>query len=242
MYPKNPQAFRNHLLLSLFFCLTSISMEAQRGNYNFGNFERKDIYFGIALGLHQSNFQIHKSAFFTENSAINTIKSNKSPGLNLGIISNYKIEKYFDLRFTPSLVLGGQSISYTLSDPDLEDLDYLFEMTSVTLPFHLRYKSAPYKDKRLFVIAGMKYSFNLSNDNNSRQASTGQLLEISATDYAFEIGAGIQFFLPFFIFSPEIKYSHGFGNIHIYNPNKIESRALEKVVSRALTISLNFEG
>ncbi len=240
MYPKHPQAFRNYLLLSLFFCLTSISVEAQRGNYNFGNFERKDFYFGIALGLNQSNFQIHKSAFFTENRAINSITSNQSPGMNLGIISNYKIQKYFDFRFTPSLVLGGQSISYTLSDPDQEDLNYDFEMTSVALPFHLRYKSAPYKDKRLFVIAGMKYSFNLSNDNNSRQQA--ELLKISATDYAFEIGAGIQFFLPFFIFSPEIKYSHGFGNIHIYDASKIESRALEKVVSRALTISLNFEG
>jgi len=218
----------------------SLSMEAQRGNYNFNNFEMKRYYFGIALGMHQADFQIHKSAYFANNTEINTVESVRTPGLNLGIIGNLKVKKYFDFRFTPSLVLGGQFLSYGSFNPDQGNSDHPFEMTSVALPFHLRYKSAPYKDKRLFVIAGMKYSFDLSNNNNTRQAE--DLIKIAPTDFAFEIGAGVQFFLPFFIFSPEIKYSHGLGNIHIYDPTKGESRVLEKVLSRALTISLNFEG
>ena len=58
----------------------------------------------------------------------------------------------------------------------------------------------------------------------------------------FEIGAGIQFFLPYFIFSPEIKFSHGLNNILIFDDALPESTVIEKVLSRGFTISLHFEG
>ena len=49
-------------------------------------------------------------------------------------------------------------------------------------------------------------------------------------------------FFPFFIFSPELKYSQGLGNILIYNPNLEQTNVVEKVLSRTFTISLHFEG
>jgi hypothetical protein len=52
----------------------------------------------------------------------------------------------------------------------------------------------------------------------------------------------MQFFFPFFIFSPELKISQGIGNTLIYNPALQESTVLEKLLSRTFTISLHFEG
>lgn len=225
------------ILMILFF---SGPLIGQRGNYNFLNFEQKPYYFGISLGVNRSNLQIQPSSKILLNESINTVASLDAPGLNLGIITNLKIEKYFDLRFTPSLVMGGKNITYVSADPELPSFEQTLETVTIDLPFHVRYKSAPYRDKRLFVIAGMKYSFDLANDSNSRDAN--EIVKISPTDFAFEVGAGIQFFLPYFIFSPEIKLSQGIGNIHIYDASLDESTVLEKVLSRALTISLNFEG
>jgi hypothetical protein len=52
----------------------------------------------------------------------------------------------------------------------------------------------------------------------------------------------MQFFFPYFIFSPELKFSHGLGNVLIFDDSLPESTVLDKVLSRALTISLHFEG
>jgi hypothetical protein len=57
-----------------------------------------------------------------------------------------------------------------------------------------------------------------------------------------EYGAGIQFYLPYFIFSPEIKFSHGIGNVLLYNRSLQESTVLEKLLSRGFTLSFHFEG
>ena len=60
---------------------------------------------------------------------------------------------------------------------------------------------------RVFVIGDIKYSFDVVSGVRERQAD--QLVQVAATDFQIEYGAGVQFFFPFFIFSPEFKMSHG---------------------------------
>jgi hypothetical protein len=110
------------------------------------------------------------------------------------------------------------------------------------MPFHLRYKSAPYHDKRLFVIAGVKYSYDVATNSKTIQSQRGEIIRVSPTDFAFEVGAGVQFYFPYFIFSPEIKFSRGLTNQLIYNANLTKSTVLDQVISQGLTISLHFEG
>ncbi|MEL6635659.1 MAG: outer membrane beta-barrel protein [Bacteroidota bacterium] len=229
-------------MIFLTVCLLAVAStsQAQRGNYNFLSFEQKPYYFGITLAYNNSNFKIHHSSQFILNDSINTAQSITGPGFNLGIVSNLKVGQYFDFRFLPTLSFAEKNIEYTSDNPN--NLQYLRKIESVLveLPFHVRYKSAPYNDKRMFVIAGIKYSFDVASDSRARQAN--ELVKISPTDFAVEVGAGIQMFFPYFIFSPEIKLSHGLGNILIFDDNLDQSRVIEKVLSRALTISLHFEG
>lgn len=93
---------------------------------------------------------------------------------------------------------------------------------------------------RAFVVTGVKYSFDVANDSDTRQAD--ELIKISPTDFQVEFGAGVQIFFPFFIFSPEIKFSQGITNSLIYNKNIVQSTLIEKLYSRAFTISFHFEG
>ena len=88
----------------------------------------------------------------------------------------------------------------------------------------------------------MKYSYDVASNSRVRKDQSKTLVQISPHDFAIEVGAGMQFFFPFFIFSPEIKFSQGLGNILIYNNALEQSRVLEKILSRTFTISLHFEG
>lgn len=223
--------------------LGTYSAQAQiggKGNYNFFEFQQKPYYFGITLAINNSSFTPFRSEEFLYSDSIQSVQALRGPGFNLGIVTNLKIGDYFDFRFLPTLSFGERKLVYDQTRRDAVPNQRSVESVFVEMPFHFRYKSAPYKDKRLFVLAGVKYSFDVASDSRARQAES--LVKISPHDFALEYGAGVQFFFPYFIFSPELKFSHGIGNTLIFNPTLEESTVLEKVLSRTFTISLHFEG
>lgn len=218
---------------------TFLSAQAGRGNYNFMDFQQKPYYFGITLGVNTANYSIFQSKDFIGNSNFNSIESVTGSGGNFGIVTNLKIGKYFDVRFLPTLSFTTRNLRYYR--PGEEIFQRKIESVFAEMPFHIRYKSAPYNDTRLFVIGGIKYSFDVASESRAVIKDV-ELVKVSPTDFALEIGGGIQFFFPYFIFSPEIKFSHGLGNTLIYNENLEESQIIDKILSRTFTISLHFEG
>ncbi|MEL6866936.1 MAG: outer membrane beta-barrel protein [Bacteroidota bacterium] len=228
------------IVLGLLIGASASFAQSVKGNYNFLDFQQKPYYFGITLGFNNSDFQIFHSKRFILNDSISTAESVTGPGFNLGIVSNLKIGSYFDFRFLPTLSFAERNIGYTPADDSRPAYNRKVESVFVELPFHIRYKSAPYNDLRVFLIAGIKYAFDVASDSRTRQAD--ELVKISPTDFSFEYGAGVQFFFPYFIFSPEFKFSHGLSNILIFNSDLDQSNVIEKILSRTFTISLHFEG
>lgn len=209
-------------------------------NYNFYDFQKKPYYFGITLGYNNSVFRPFRSRAFIENDSIKTVEAISGPGFNLGIVTNLKIGNYFDIRFLPTFSFAERNLQYDRDSRSNPFKINTVESVFVEIPFQVRYKSAPFHDIRLFVIGGVKYGFDVASDSRTRQAET--IVKISPHDFSFEYGAGIQFFFPYFIFSPEFKISHGIGNTQIFNSKLEESNVLEKLLSRTFTISFHFEG
>ena len=234
---------RKQIIFACIFVFAIGSLHAQKrskGTYNFLSFEQKPYYFGITLGTNSSQFKVFHSEKFILNDSIGLAQSMRGPGFNLGIVTNLKIGQYFDFRFLPTLSFIEKQLNFESPNEGGLKSAQRIEGVLVETPFHIRYKSEVYNDLRMFVVAGVKYSFDVASDSRSRQAA--QIIKIAPTDFAFEFGAGVQFFFPYFIFSPEIKFSHGLGNVLIFDPNLERSNVLEKLVTRALTISLHFEG
>lgn len=230
-----------------FFCsfVTPSVLHAQiggKGNYNYLDFQRRNYYFGITLAYNTSSYQIFRSKNFLPgvNDSIAGLEGVKGPGFNLQIISNLKIGENFDLRFLPGFSFSERTVAFDPTKKGSPDYAKTIESVFVELPFHVRYKSAPYHDKRLFIMGGIKYSYDIQSKSRARMIA--QNLKISPTDFQFEIGAGIQMFFPYFIFSPEIKFSHGLGNVLIYQNGLRESNVIEKLMSQSFTISFHFEG
>ncbi len=242
LYGRKALIFTGGLLLAacLLFPAGAQAQFTGGGNYNFFDFQQKPYYFGITLGVNSSRYTPFRSEDFIFSDSIQIVESLAGPGFNLGIVTNLKIGKYFDFRFLPTLSFAERRLNYQTGTRFTSETQRSVESVFVELPFHFRYKSAPYRDKRLFIIAGVKYSLDVASESRTRQAD--QLVKISPHDFAIEYGAGIQFFFPYFIFSPEFKVSQGIGNTLIFNPNLKESTVLEKVLSRAFTVSLHFEG
>jgi opacity protein-like surface antigen len=233
---------RIFLLFAAFLLLAVAQLPAQiagNNSYNFRDFQAKPYYFGITLAYNGASYKVRQSQDFILNDSISVVESVRGPGFNLGIVTNLKIGDYFDIRFLPTLSFTDRNINYTRTT-DQPAYSRSIESVFVEMPFHVRYKSEPFNDMRLFVISGVKYSFDVASDSRANQAE--DLVKIAPTDFSFEVGAGAQFFFPYFIFSPEIKFSHGLGNILLYDDRLEEADILESILSRTLTISLHFEG
>lgn len=213
-----------------------------RGSDNFRDFQQKPYYFGLTFGFNSSNFQLHLADDFILNDSFAIAEPVPGPGFNVSIVTNLKLGDYFDLRFMPGFSFAERSIAFSNIGEEQSITTKTIESVLVQAPFHVRYKSAPYKDKRVFVVAGIKYTYDVASNSRIRKEQSDNLIKISPHDYAFEVGAGIQFFLPYFIFSPEIKYSQSLGNSLIYNGALEQSRVIGKVLSRTFTISIHLEG
>jgi len=226
----------------LFMILLGVSEgQAQisaRENHNYRSFQRKPYYFGLSLGGNFAKYKIAQSRFFIGNDSISVAEGATKGGFNLNMIANLKMGEYFDFRFLPGFSFSNRVFQFTNTENQLSERTV--ESVFFEMPFHVRFKTEPYKDMRFFVVGGLKYSYDVASNTKSRRANT--LIKIAPNDFQWEVGVGFQKFYPYFIFSPEIKFSRGLSNLLIYNSSLNESRVLENVVSQIFTISFHFEG
>lgn len=224
----------------IFLCPLFLSAQRNSSSYNYLNFKRKSHYFGLTIGYNSTGFKIEHSKRFINNPNYKWNEGVSKPGLTLSMITNFKIGEFFDFRVLPSIALSYRSLSYIDVNTNIERTDRI-ESVFGEFPLLIRFTSAPYRDKRIFILTGVKYSYDFASNSRTDQ-NQFKIVRISPHDFQFEIGAGMQFYLPYFIFSPEIKFSHGLNNILIYDGNLPESTIIEKLISKSFTISFHFEG
>lgn len=223
------------ITLLLFSVVYTIgTSQANRRNYNYDDYRLKNFYFGISLGYNSSKYQVFHAKEFIGNPDIKLAQGAAGPGFNVHGIINYKFGEYFDFRALPGFTFATRYLDFNT------DLRTSVESIFVEMPLHVRFKSAPYRDKRAFVIGGINYSYDVASNSETRRAN--ELIRISPHDFQLEAGFGMQFFFPYFIFSPEIKFSRGITNTLLFNDQIVESRVMEKLVSQVFTISFHFEG
>ena len=238
--------FRSKIISVFFFLMGMLfasNLSAQitaKDNFNYKDFQKKNYYFGISpLGTTIANFRVDRSSQFMLNDSINVVESRPMAGYAVNLIGNIKIGEYFDFRFLPGFAFLFRELTY---ESDTRTYSKSIESVNLEFPMLLRFKSAPYRDKRLFVIGGVKYSYDVSSNSKITAVDAVDLVQISPHDFSLELGAGMQFFFPYFILSPEIKVSQGVGNIHIFKRDLNESAVLDQLLSRVLQISFHFEG
>ncbi len=201
-------------------------------------FSIKPYHFGISLGYNSSDFKITYSDQFINHDSILIAESTTGPGFNLGIIANLRIGKYLDLRFIPGLSFAEKNFDYSYKDESTSS--QTIESIYLTFPFDVKFKSAAYKDMKVYVIGGAQFLYDLGSNAEARNAE--ELVKIKASDLTVDYGLGMEFYFPYFIFSPEVKISNGLFNLHKLDPNLQQSNVMDKVFSRTLLFSIHIEG
>lgn len=220
------------LLLGL---LSSGQLLAQRNN---PYYDDKTIHFGFLVGYNSSTFHLQPNAAqYLLNDTMTYMAPSWGPGFQLGIISDLRLAEHATLRFTPTLMFSQRNIQYSFVNP-LNDIRRSLQIANVDLPLLLKFRSDRIDNFRMYTIGGFKYSIDMASQE--KVVEDVERVKIVRTDIAYEIGFGFDFYLPYFKFSPEIKFAQGLRNVLVPETH-VYSNPIEGLRGRTIMISLNFE-
>lgn len=226
----------NFLLIGLMFNVYSPNAQ------NLPTYDRKQLHFGITMGINRSAFKLYKHISFIDSvtnpmDSINSIESASGMGFNLGIISDLRINSHLNLRFIPALSFAERGVYYEMGTGINKTKK--IESTYLDFPLQLKFKSDRIKDFRLYTFLGSKYSIDMISNAKARNA-VGRL-KTKKHIFFIEYGMGTDFYFEYFKFSIELKFSNGLNDILVYEPEYLYSSVLDRLFPKTFLFSLHFE-
>jgi hypothetical protein len=229
------------LLAFVIGLLPLFSSNAQIGN-RLPFYDDKPLHYGFQIGLHQSWFKLSPSKSFMNNSdSITAIAPMPNMGFSLGFIVDVPIdEEYWNFRINPNVAFYEHRVRYrklsllegfyTWHTENVESVFFEF-------PMLFKHKSVRRGNTRLYLIGGGVLGAKIGGQKQKLDPQ-----RLSTQDYNFEItyGAGLDWYMSFFKFSPEIRLTHGLTDMR-FNNQSIYSRSLNRITTHRITLYLNFE-
>jgi hypothetical protein len=189
-----------HLLCALLF---SGGIHAQFSDDRVKNIPTEDdkkLNWGYFLGLNRYGFAIEYEATAA---SIDQIVVAEQTGFQVGLIGEYRINNFTDLRLEPGLVISSRTLE------NLSDLPKA-KSTYINLPILLKVSAQRFANVKPYVVAGPSVSINL----NSQEKTIPQVdvLPTKTLNYGYELGVGVDLYMPYFKFSPSIRGVFGQSN------------------------------
>ena len=229
------------ILISIEF--SSLSQRAELTK-NYRNFDRRLLHFGFMLGGNSADFSTQYKPNLLEEYNYSSITNQSQPGFQLGIISSMKLgTPMIRMRFIPTLSFQERILFYNGFDLEglTKTIDERVGSTNLDFPLLFKFRTLRYNNFAAYIITGAQYTLDLQTNENSSQSFSDPFLKIRRHDYQGQIGAGVDFFLEYFKFGIELKFSHGLRNSLIQDNTRL-SGPIDQLYNRIWWISLTFEG
>jgi hypothetical protein len=203
---------------------------------NLPDYDNRWFHPGFYVAPNFSSYRIEQSETYVRAQGV-TANSIISPGFSVGFVGDVRLANHFNLRFTPGVSFLTRRIEfkplYTSDSIETQEIG----STQLDFPLLLKFKSDRRRNTRVYVVGGVKPSFNVGN---RRKDPERNLLRADNSDIAIEYGVGLDLFYPLFKFAPELRFSHGLTNLLQPTPD-VYSRSLQRMRAHTVTLFLTFE-
>lgn len=215
-------------------------------NKNLADYDRQRFHFGFSLGINNTDFIVKRIPNLGVLDSVYYVEPRPQMGFNLGIISDMRIGKMFNLRFIPTLSFADRVLEYKVQSKmdtvDRKPLQYKVESTFLEFPLSMKFKSIRPNDGnwRAYILAGGKFTYDLASQKNIEEREGEIVIKLDKMDYSYEVGVGFDFYLQYFKFSPELKVSFGL-NDQLVRDETIFTQSIASLNSKTFLISFHFE-
>lgn len=234
-------------ILLLIICAQQVSAQgifSKERLKNRENHDKQRFRWGYYLGLNSLDFDINYTA---EQSAVpfefQDIETKKAIGFNVGLIGNMRLNDYVDLRIEPGVIFNSREL-YFPNVTDVNNRIRELETTAVHIPLLLKISTKRLNNFKPFLVGGVSTSINLSsNEDNPDDNSSGQF-RTKTNLYSYELGFGIDFFLPYFKFTPSVRGVFSMTNELVPDNENITSEYtsfIDEMETRGIFINFTFQ-
>lgn len=205
---------------------------------NLENWDKSRLTWGYYLGFNAYDFKID----YKENEP--EIQVDGTTGFNVGLVGDVRLHEYVNLRFEPGLYYSQRILNY--SNPVLiKDIDKRREVNStyIHLPLLLKFSSLRTGNIKPYLLAGVSTTLNLASNSLSKDDNSEQRFRVNKWTNNYELGFGVDFYTPYFKFSPSIRGLFGINDelIRDNDPNSPWTGNIESLKSRAVFINFTFQ-
>jgi hypothetical protein len=205
-------------------------------------YDEKPIHFGFSLGVNAMDFNITPSQKFLMADSLYPEVSKLYPGINIQIVTDLRPGKHMDIRFLPGVSFGQRIIRY-YKDQVLYNEQQKLESSFLEFPLLLKLKGDRLNNVRPYVVTGLNYRYDLAAKKDYDEDKP-VYIRIKRPDLYYEFGAGLDFYLPYFKFSVELKMSNGLSDILVKetDPRHPEYvNAIQRMKSQIWVLAFHFE-
>lgn len=198
----------------LLFLLIPVLLTAQKAKpKNDSNYDERLLHFGFSMGMNTMDFKILMNDESDLKAEVVAIK----PGINIQIVTDFRPSTYLDLRFLPGVSFGQRNINFYDSEGVQWGETQVLESSFLEFPLLLKAKGMRLNNSRPYVIGGLNFRYDLAG-KKEYDDERPVYLRLKRADLYYEVGAGIDFYLPYFKLTIEAKMSNGLRDVLVHEP------------------------
>ena len=243
--------------LLLVICLFSLRVFSQEAMpQNLPAFDLKRLHFGFTVGLNTMDVAVKRNYSPVDESGVpvDFVYADVSilqPGFQVTVVSDLRLSQNWNLRFLPGISFGQRDLYYYENSSDQENtpsyLDPLHKESIgagfLEFPLLFKYRSQRVNNYRPYLVGGLNYRFDMvaKKRGDTYDADVNEYVKFIPGDFYLEFGFGIDNYLKYFKFAPEIKVAMGLRNILDLTPRKGYEEYTRSISSaRSFIVMLNF--
>ena len=202
-------------------------------------------HYGFLFGVHMQDLEFVNNGYLhtpeegAQESWFAEVPS-YTPGFSVGVLGELRLTEHFALRLVPTMHFGDKMVVFR-EQKSGEEVRQPVKSTYLTVPVEVKCAAQRFNNYRPYVMAGIAPSLDLT-------VKRQKPLLVQRVDVAIEIGAGCDFYLPFFKLIPELKFCFGLADIltkdrkDLTDANMLKyTQSLDRASNRMMVLTLYFE-
>lgn len=189
---------------------------------NLAAFDLKRLHFGFTVGFNAMDVAIKRNYDDPDFDFVYADVSKIQPGFQVSIVSDLRLSDNWNMRFLPGISFGSRDLYYYTYPVEegmpasVEDPLYQVSLgpSFLDFPLHFKYRSDRVNNYRPYLVGGVNFRYDMSAKRKGKYDSeTDEFVKFLPGDLYLEFGFGIDNYLKYFKFAPELKVAVGLLNI-----------------------------
>lgn len=238
-------------LKNLFFILLIIpvTLFGQKSKpWNKALYDAMPYHYGFAFTGGVIDFSVsHVANFYQMADSITVYSVEGQAGAIFGasMVANKRLNENWDLRFIPGLYFGQRNLNYLYTEKIVGDTATMkshtmkIETTLLQFPLLLKYRAQRQNNYRPYVVFGANYALDLAAKKKIKEEEQPKI-RLNRNDVMLEMGFGVDYYLTYFKFSTELRFSYGLLNVVNYDNTEFTT-VFDRLGSKMVTLLIYFE-